>query len=59
MVCQKCLCIDHMCLIGARSQTHKKVMVEYNKKLQQNERITTTAGNIIRTAIVDLKFGAA
>ena len=56
---QKCLCIDHMCLIGGGSMTHKKAMVEYNKKLQQNERITTTAGNIFRATIVDLKLGAA
>ena len=56
---QKCLCIDHMCLIGGGSLTHKKAMVEYNKKLKQNERITTTAGNIFRAAIVDLKVGAA
>ena len=34
-------------------------MVEYNKKLQQNERITTTAGNIFRATIVDLKPGTA
>lgn len=27
---QKCLCIDHMCLIGSGSMTHKKAMVEYN-----------------------------
>ena len=39
--------------------THKKAMVEYNKKLQQNERITTTAANIFRATIVDLKLGAA
>ena len=56
---QKCLCIDHVCLIGGGSLTHKKAMVEYNKKLKQNERITTTAGNIFRAAIVDLKLGAA
>ena len=56
---QKCLCIEHMCLIGGGSMTHKKAMVEYNKKLQQNERITTTAGNIFRATIVDLKLGAA
>ena len=48
-----------MCLIGAGLQTHKKAMVDYNNKLQRNERITTTAGNVFQAAIVDLKLGAA
>ena len=56
---QKCLCIDHMCLIGGGSLTHKKAMVEFNKKLRHNERVTTTTGNIFRAAIVDVKLGAA
>ena len=56
---QKCLCIDHMCLIGGGSLTHKKAKVEFNKKLRHNERVTTTTGNIFRAAIVDLKVGVA
>ena len=48
-----------MCLIAGGSLTHKKAMVEYNKKLQENQRITVTAGNIFRATIVDLKLGAA
>lgn len=34
-------------------------MVEYKKQLQENQRVTTAAGNISRAAIVDLKLGAA
>lgn len=56
---QKNLCIDHLCLIGGGSITHKKAMVEYKKQLQENQRVTTAAGNIFRAAIVDLKLGAA
>ena len=44
---------------GGGLLTHKKAMVEYNKKLQENQRITTTAGNIFRSAIVELKLGVA
>ena len=56
---EKNFCIEHVCLIGVESVTHKKAMVEYNKGLQANQRMTTASGNIFRAAIVDLKLGAA
>lgn len=56
---QKNFCIDHLCLIGRGSVTHKKAMEEYKKEVKANKRTTTTCGNIFRAAIVDLKLGAA
>lgn len=56
---QKNLCIEHVCLIGSGSITHKKAMGEFQKNKKAEKKATTTCGNIFRAAIVDIKLGAA
>ena len=56
---EKNFCIEHVCLIGTGSITHKKAMKEYEKNKQAEKRATTSSGNVFRAAIADLKLGAA
>lgn len=55
----KHLCIEHLCLIGKGSVVHKKAMEAYQQKKRCKKERKTTASNLFRAAIVDLKLGAA
>ena len=56
---QKKLCIDHTCLLGDGNKLHKKAMEAFRKEEKIQKRRSTTASNIFRAAIVDLKLGGA
>jgi hypothetical protein len=56
---QKNICINHLCLVGDESKTHNKAMELYKREAKLMEKKTAAVSNIFRTAIVDLKLGAA
>ena len=56
---QKNSCIDHLCLIGHGSKTHKQAMNEYKKEYKKESRQKQITKNIFRVAVTDVKLGAA
>ena len=56
---EKNMLIDHMCIIGNGSETHKIAMEAYKQALKSNNENATTATHLFKAAIVDLKLGAA
>ena len=56
---QKKFCLDHMLSIGDGSKTHHNAMKQYTKELEIKQKQLSTASNIFRAAIVDLKLGGA
>ena len=43
---EKKFCIEHVCLIGTGSITHKKAMKEYEKNKHAEKRATASSGNV-------------
>ena len=56
---QKNSCIDHLCLIGHCSKTHKQAMNDYRNEWKKESRQKQITKNIFRVAITDLKLRAA
>ena len=56
---QKNSCIDHLCLIGHCSKTHKQAMNDYKNEWKKESRQKQITKNIFRVAITDLKLRAA
>lgn len=56
---EKNIYIEHVCLIGTGSITHKKAMKEYENNKQAEKRAAASSGNVFRAAIADVKLCAA
>ncbi len=48
-----------MCLLGDGNKLHKKAKEAFREEEEREKRRSTTASNIFRAAIVDLKLGVA